>query len=131
MWQFRVDFKLPAYFWRKQRAAVNEQTFTAGEARHNYEAADLSIQARIRVDYSLAATARRLVDIYGKAAIPQARLALESSQTGYESGALDFLTVYSNLMSLVEYDLMYHEQIMQLHLALTRLEEMTGMELEP
>ena len=23
MWQARVDFKLPAYFWRKQRAAVD------------------------------------------------------------------------------------------------------------
>src|SRR5262249_12860023 len=25
MWQFRVDFKVPAYYWRKQRSIVDEQ----------------------------------------------------------------------------------------------------------
>ena len=45
MWQFRVDFKLPAYFWRKQRAEIAEQEFAAIEARHTYEAADVAIEA--------------------------------------------------------------------------------------
>ena len=42
MFQVRVDFKLPAWFWSKQRAAVNEREFSAVEARHNYEAEDVS-----------------------------------------------------------------------------------------
>ena len=44
----------------------------------------------------------------------------------YETGSLDFLSLFSNFMNVVEYELMYHEEIMQFHLALARLEEMTG-----
>ncbi len=34
MWLARVYFKLPAYFWRKQRPPVNEQEANASQARH-------------------------------------------------------------------------------------------------
>jgi cobalt-zinc-cadmium efflux system outer membrane protein len=131
MWQFRVDFKLPAYFWHKQRAAVNEQEFSATGSRHTYEASGVSLEARIRQDYSLAETARKLIDLYGKSVIPEAQLALESSQASYETGTLDFLSLFSNFMNVVDYELMYHEEIMQFHVALARLEEMTGIEVKP
>jgi outer membrane protein TolC len=131
MWQFRVDFKLPAWFWSKQRAEVNEQVFTASQARHDYEAADVGIQARIREEYTLAATARKLIDLYEKSVIPEARLALESSMASYQTGTLDFLSLFSNFMNVVDYELMDHEEIMQFHVALAKLEELTGMEMQP
>jgi outer membrane protein TolC len=131
MWQFRVDFKLPAYFWRKQHAAVAEQEFSAAEARHTYEATGVEVQARIRDDYNLAETARKLVDLYEKSVLPEARLALESSLASYDTGALDFLSVFSNFMNVVDNELMYHEEVMQFHVALARLEEMTGGEMKP
>ena len=131
MWQFRVDFKLPAYFWRKQRSMVNEQTFMVSEARRGYEAADVTLRARIQEDYTVAATARKLMDLYSKAVIPQAKLALESSFASYETGALDFLALFMNFQTVVEYDLMYHEEMMRFHLALARLEEVTGLEVKP
>jgi cobalt-zinc-cadmium efflux system outer membrane protein len=126
MWQFRVDFKLPAYFRQKQHAAVTEREFAASEARHSYEAAGVSIEARIREDYTIAETARKLIDLYRKSAIPQAQLALESSMASYETGKLDFVAVFSNFMNVVDYELMYHEEVMQFHVALARLEEMAG-----
>jgi cobalt-zinc-cadmium efflux system outer membrane protein len=128
MWQFRVDLKLPARPG-KLRAAVAEQEFAASEARHSYEAAEVNIEARIRADYTMAETARKLTDLYEKSAIPEARLALESSMASYQTGALDFLSLFSNFMNVVEYESMYHEEIMQFHVALARLEEMTGMEM--
>jgi outer membrane protein TolC len=131
MWQFRVDLKLPAYFWRKQRSMVNEQSLLASEARRGYEATDVTLRARIQEDYAVAASARKLMDLYAKAVIPQAKLALESSVASYETGALDFLALFMNLQTVVEYELMYHEEMMRLHLALARLEEMTGMEVNP
>jgi hypothetical protein len=33
-------------------------------------------------------------------------------------------------MNVVDNELMYHEEIMQFHVAMTRLEEATGMELD-
>ena len=131
MWQFRVDFKLPAYFWRKQRAAVNEREFSAAEARHDYEAASVEVASRIREQYTIATTARKLVDLYDKSVVPEARLALESSLAGYQTGAVDFVTVFSNFMNVVDNQLMVHEEIMQFHIALARLEELTGREFLP
>lgn len=130
MWQARVDFQIPAYFWRKQRAEVAEQAFALSDARHSYEAADVAIQAQIREQYTEAETAHRLIDLYEKSVTPEAQLALESSLSGYQTGAVDFLSVFSNFMSVVDYELMYHEEIMQFHVALARLEETTGMELD-
>ena len=131
MWQFRVDFKLPAYFWRSQRAAVNEREFSAAEARHAYEAAGVEAQARIREQYSAATTSLRLADLYDKSVLPEARLALESSLTGYQTGTVDFVTVFSNFMNVVDNELLYHEEIMQYYVALARLEELAGMEFQP
>ena len=92
MFQARVDFKLPAYFWRKQRAGVTEQVFALSEARHNYEASAQSLNARIKEAYVTAQRARRLMDLYLKSVIPEANFALESSMASYETGALDALS---------------------------------------
>ena len=130
MWQFRVDFKLPAWLG-KQRAEVSERVFTVSQARHDYEAADVGIQASIREQYTLAATSRKLVELYQKSVIPEARLALESSIASYQTGTLDFLSLFSNFMNVVEYELMSHEEVMRFHVALAKLEELTGMEMQP
>src|ERR1022692_2783076 len=130
MFQARVDFKLPAYFWRKQRVGVNEQVFALSEARHNYEASAQLLNARIKEYYVTAQSARKLMDLYAKSVIPEARLALESSMAGYETGALDALSVLTNFMTVVDYELNYHEELMRYVAALDRLEEMTGMELD-
>ena len=128
MWQFRVDFKLPVYFWNKQRAGVNEQEFAASESRHTYEATVVDLDAKIRREYLEAATARKLIDLYDKSVAPEARLALESSMASYETGSLDFLSLFTNFMTVVEYELMYHEEVMRFHVSIARLEEMTGTE---
>ena len=56
---------------------------------------------------------------------------LESSLASYQTGSLDFLAVFSNFMNVVDYELMYHEEVMQFHVALAQLEEVTGMEIRP
>jgi outer membrane protein TolC len=110
---------------------VNEQVFTVSQARHEYEAADVGIQAGISEQYTLAATARKLIDLYQKSVIPEARLALESSIASYQTGTLDFLSLFSNFMNVVDYELMSHEELMRFHVALAKLEELTGMGMQP
>jgi cobalt-zinc-cadmium efflux system outer membrane protein len=129
MWQFRIDVKLPAM--ARRRAGINEQVFAAGEARHNYEATNVDLESRIRTEYALAATARKLVDLYEHSVIPEAKLTLESAMSGYQTGSLDFLSLFSNFMNEVEYEAMYHEEMMRFHVSLARLEEMTGGEVKP
>jgi cobalt-zinc-cadmium efflux system outer membrane protein len=129
MYEFRIDFKLPAYFRRKQRAGVAEQASSLGQARHSFEAADQAVHYRIRDDYLMAQTSYRLMQMYADTVMPQAGLALESSLASYETGAVDFLSVLSNLMTKVEYEENYHEEMLSFHLALVRLEETTGKKL--
>lgn len=126
MWQFRVDVKLPP---RARAAAVTEQEFAAAQARHEYESTNVAIEARIREDFTVGETAHQLAELYEKSVLPEARLALESSLASYQSGSLDFLAVFSNLMTVVDNELMYHDEVMQCHMALARLEEMTGGEI--
>jgi len=128
MWQARVDFRLPAYFWRKQRAAVNEREAGASQARHAYAETWVEIEAGIRDQYTVAEAARKLVGLYEKSVIPEARLAYESAMAGYENGRADFIALFTSFTSVVDYELAEHEEIMRYHIALVKLEELTGVE---
>ncbi len=129
MYQFRVDFKLPAWFHRKQQAGVTEQVMNLSQARRSWEAADQALHYRIREDYLMAETSERLMRLYSDTVLPQARLALDSSLASYETGAVDFLTVLNNFTTRLDYEVNYREEMLSFHLALVRLEELTAQKL--
>lgn len=131
MYMFRADFKLPLYFFRKQRAGVTEQAQTLVQSRKTFEATNQNLHYRIQDDYLMAQASLKLVDIYKGTVIQQAGLALESSLASYESGAVDFLSVFMNYVTVLEYEMNYWEELQNLYLALTRLEEMTARPLTP
>ncbi len=130
MYMFRADVNIPLRLLRR-RAAVTEQSQALAESRRAYEAAGLSLQFRIREDYLMSQTSLELMRLYGRTVIPQAELTLESSLASYESGAVEFTAVLNNALMLLEYEMNYHAEMEQFHLALSRLEEMTGLELDP
>jgi outer membrane protein TolC len=129
MFQFRADIKLPIYFFRKQRAGVAEQAQSLAQSRRTYEAINQSLHFRIKDDHLMAATSAQLMRLYGQTVIPQANLALESSLASYETGAVDFLAVLMNNVTVVEYEMNYYEEMQNFYLALSRLEEMTAVPL--
>ena len=126
MYMFRADFKIPLYFFRKQRAAVTEQAQSLIQSRKSYEATNQGLHFRIQDDYLMSQTSEQLVRLYGQTVIPQASLALESSLSSYETGSVDFLTVFMNYITIVEYEMNYYEELQNFYLALARLEEMTA-----
>lgn len=129
MYQFRIDIKLPVYFFRKQRSGVVEQAQSLVQSRRTYEATNQSLHFRIKDDYLMADTSARLMNLYGQTVIPQASLALESSLASYETGTVDFLSVLTNYITVVEYEINYYEEMQSFYLALSRLEEMTALPL--
>ena len=131
MYMFRTDFKIPLYFFRKQRPSVTQQAQTLAESRKTFEAANQNLHFRIQDDYLMTQTSGQLVRLYGETVIPQAGLALESSLSSYETGAADFLTFMMNYITVVEYEMNYFEELQNFYLALARLEEMTGRPLIP
>jgi cobalt-zinc-cadmium efflux system outer membrane protein len=131
MYMLRADIKIPLYWFRKQRPAISEQAESLAASRRQLEAADQNVRFRIQDEYLLAQTSAQLVRLYSQAVIPQAGLALESSLLSYETGLADFLTVFANYITAVEYQMNYYEELLNLHLALARLEELTARPLLP
>jgi outer membrane protein TolC len=126
-YSFRADVKIPVYFRSKQRAALTEQTQVLSEARHAFQATAQSLNFRIADDYSSAETSLQLINLYQKTVIPQAKLAVDSALASYETGTVDFLSVLNNNAAALEYEMDYHEQMLNYHLALSRLEEASGL----
>ncbi len=126
MYEFRADIKVPLQFGRR-RAEVAEQWQNVAAARHDYTAATQSLGYRIEDAYLTAQTAYKLTKLYQETAIPQAHLALESSLIAYQNGKAEFLTVFMNQIAVVEYEMDYHEQMLSYDLAVSQLEELTGL----
>ncbi|WP_321476603.1 TolC family protein [uncultured Paludibaculum sp.] len=131
MYQLSADFKIPLYFFRKQRQAVTEQSQTLAATRRDYEASSQSLLFRIKDDQLMAETSNQLIKLYSQTVIPQSSLALEASLSSYETGTVDFLTVLMNYVTVVEYEMNYEEELQNYYLAVSRLEEMTGRSLLP
>ena len=125
MYEFRLDVKVPLQRARRA-AAVAEQLSTVDEARSTYDSGRLNLESRVQEDFQMASTSVRLARLYRDTVLPQARLALESSMTSYQTGAVEFLSVLTNFGTVLEYEMTYFDELATYHTAVSRLEEMTG-----
>jgi outer membrane protein TolC len=126
MYEFRFDVVVPLQRARR-RAAVAERESQLGASRQTLEASRLSLEGRLQEDYQMATTAAQLATLYRETVLPQARLALESSVNSYQTGGVEFLSVLTNFGSVLEYEMSYIEQLTDLHVAASRLEEMAAV----
>ena len=129
MYGLGLNVKVPLYFWRKQRNELASAKSGLESARKQYDNALTTLYAKIKDGYLVASTADKLVVLYQKNVIPQARLALESAVAGYQVGKVDFLTLLDNLVTLFDYELKYYEVLTDFQKALARLEPYVGVEL--
>ncbi len=128
MYEFRVDVVVP---WRKAKrdAAVAERASEAAASRRTVEASTRTLEARVQEDVAMAQTSARLARLYRDALLPQLQLAFESSMSSYQTGRVDFLSVLANVGSVLENEMRYVDEVTAAHLAIARLEEMTGVDI--
>ena len=131
MYQVRLDITLPIYYRRKQRAALAEQTETLSQARRSYEATNQGLHFRVRDEFLTAEASWKLLQIYSNTTVPQASLALESSLASYEVGTVDFLSVLTSYLSVLEFEIDYYEELQNYYQSLSRIEEMIGAPVVP
>lgn len=131
MYAVNVGVKIPLYFWQKQRPAVAEAAASAATEKQRLENTSTLLFFRIKDRYLAATTAQRLVKLYGTTIIPQSSLSLESAISGYEVGKVDFLTLLDNLVTLLNYELSYYEQLSNQEKAIAALEPFVGANLRP
>ena len=126
MWQYRVDLKVPLYFWEKQRQGVLESAHALDQAKQEKEAAAQTVNETLQDVYSRAQASEKLLELYAARIVPDSALTYESSLAGYESGKLDFLTVLTNLVTKLNYDLASIEELMKFEQARAQIDEITG-----
>ena len=131
MYQGRLDITIPVYYRRKQSAALTEQTQMLTQARRSYEATNQNLHFQIQDEFLAAQASWDLLQLYSSTTVPQASLALESSMSSYESGTVDFLSVLTNYMSVLEFEINYNEELQNYYLSLSRIEEMIGAPVVP
>lgn len=129
-WMYGVDFmvKLPVFWQRKQRPMIAEAAASLESSRRMRDNTVATAIAQTTSEYLAATTSRRLADLYSDSTLPQARLALESSLASYQVGRVDFLSVLTNFITVLSYELNYEEQNARAVQALARLEPLTGLE---
>ena len=130
MFQVRVGFKVPLYFWSKQSAGIEEAKHNEVRARSEKQAAWQEINAKLLADIHQAQASQKLLQLYDKSLVPQSRMAFESSLRSYESGQVDFLTLLSNLVAARDYGIGAAEEFANYEKAVARIESVLGESLE-
>ncbi len=130
-WMYGVDVmvKVPLFWQRKQRPMIAEAAAALESGRQMRDNTLAMATAEVTEGYVQATTSQRLVMLYGDSVLPQARLALESSLASYQVGSADFLTVLTNFITVLDYELRYEEQNARFRQALARLEPLVAREL--
>lgn len=130
-WMYGVDLmvKVPLFWQRKQRPMIAEAAAALEGGRQMRDATLAMASAQLTEVYLAGATSHRLADLYSDSVLPQARLSLESSLASYQVGRVDFLSVLTNFVTVLSYEISYEEQNARYLQALARLEPLTGLSL--
>ena len=131
MYGLSVGIKLPVFYAQKQRPALTEATASFEAEKRSLENTTTVLMFKIRDKYLAQTTAKRLMSLYSTTIVPQSSLSLESAIAGYEVGKVDFLTLLDNLVTLLNYELSYYEQLSNEEKAVAALEPLVGVTLRP
>jgi outer membrane protein TolC len=124
-----VGINIPVFFRTKQRQGVIEATHGLIGAQRNLDDRTTTVNFEIKQQYLAATASLDLSNLYSKAIVPQSSLALESSMSAYEVGKLDFLSMLTSFVDVLDYEVSYYEELSKFQSALARLEPLVGTEL--
>jgi outer membrane protein, heavy metal efflux system len=129
-WMYGVDFmvRVPIFWQRKQRPMVAEAAAGLDAGRRMRDNTVARAEAQVTELFVNASSAKRLTDLYTGSILPQSRLTLESALASYQVGKAEFLTVLTNFMSVLTYEIGLEEQRTQYHVALAGLEPLVAAE---
>ena len=126
-----VEVKIPIYYARKQRYALEESYSRLNEAKQNYRATQQQAIFGVKDQYLSIQSSDRILKLYRTTLLPQAQLTVDSSASAYEVGNIDFLTLVTNVTNLISLERQYYDELARHEEAIVRLEPVVGRELVP
>ncbi len=130
MWEVGIGITLPIWSGSKQTPALRESEANLKAAQERLRAALAGARRGVQTSLAMAHAAHSQSQLYTATIIPQARLTLEASLASYRVGAVDFMTVVSNLASLMEFEIAANESVANFYRAVAMAEESTGRPME-
>jgi outer membrane protein, heavy metal efflux system len=122
----QLTVNLPIFYKSKQREGVEQAKQELLAAERSRDARHLELLYELKQMHAMAVSSEKMLDLYEKAIIPQAELALSSAQSSYSVGAVDFLTVVTNFSTINQYQIDYFRQLADYQTAIARIEALTG-----
>jgi outer membrane protein TolC len=126
-----VEVKIPIYYARKQRYALEESYSRLNEAKQNYRSAQQQAIFQVKDQYLSIQSSERILKLYKTTLLPQAQLTVDAASAAYEVGSSDFLTLLTNLTNLITLERQYYDEVARHEEAIVRLEPIVGKELLP
>ena len=124
-----VSARIPIYRRRKLNPEMTQAVEELNRSRREYESQIQTAYFEVRNQYIAAETASQMLKIYREGLIPQALAAYQSGLTSYQSGGVDFETLFSSFLDVLNFDGEYWKTLMERETALARIEQITGVPL--
>lgn len=120
---------LPIYRRRKLNPEMTQAVEELNQSRREYESQVQAAYFQVRDQYIAADTASQLLKIYREGLIPQALATYRAGLASYQAGTLDFESLLSEFMDVLNFDEEYWKTLFEHESAVSRLEQLTGVQL--
>jgi outer membrane protein, heavy metal efflux system len=124
-----LSARIPIYRRRKLNPEMTQAVEELNRSRREYESQIQAAYFDVRNQYLAAETASQMLKIYREGLIPQALAAYQSGLTSYQSGGVDFESLFSSFLDVLNFDGEYWKTLMEHETALARIEQITGVPL--
>ena len=121
-----VAMNLPV--WRKDKIEprITEAHAMREQAQEMLQAQQNEVLAKLRQQVAIAEQSRKSVRLYETGILPQARLAVEASLSGYKVSRVDPLMLLDSQMTLFNYEISRAKELVNFNKALAEIELLTG-----
>ncbi len=113
-----VTLDIPLFYSRKQGQKIAQKQLDFEAAQAEYRNVLNGVLAEAESQKADLGRNRKRVELYRGGILLQAEQSLESAQSGYRVGKVDFLNVVDNWMRLLSYELQYHFALSEYYKAL-------------
>jgi cobalt-zinc-cadmium efflux system outer membrane protein len=118
--------KIPLYFWRKQKPAVEQAALERESAKERLRGSKLDAASEIDRDWISLKTQERVMNLYRDGLLPQARATYETAMASYRTGRVDFQTLLSATIDQLNMNEEYYRAITDREITIARIEQMIG-----
>jgi outer membrane protein TolC len=121
-----IGAKIPLYFWRKQTPAIEQAGLELEAAKAQVRARSLDMTSAVDRQVVAFRTTERVIAVYREGLIPQAENSLAAAQAAYRVSKVDFQTLISALIDLLNVNQDYYRVVADHEIALAKIEQIVG-----